>query len=178
MGHTAKLLSPALLACIALALPAAASAAAPCANADVMPNAANMPSVKSATLCLLNAERTSRGRSALTSNGQLGKAAQGYSATMVRQRFFDHVSPSGSTLKHRVRGGTSYLRGRIRSWSLGENIGWGQGSRGTPAAIVRAWMNSPGHRANILNCKAKAVGVGLARKADGTPYWTQIFGSV
>jgi len=46
-----------------------------------------------------------------------------------------------------------------------------------PEAVMTAWMNSSGHRANILNCKAKAVGVGLARKSDGTPYWTQVFGS-
>jgi uncharacterized protein YkwD len=167
MARIAKLLSPTLLACIALTLPAAASAAAPCANAGIMPDAANMPTVKSATLCLLNAERTSRGLSALTSNGQLGKAAQGFSATMVRQGFFDHVSPSGSTLKSRVRGGTSYLRGSVRSW-LGENLGWGSAHLATPTEIHRAWMRSSGHRRNILDRRFRHVGIGVVTGApDG-----------
>ena len=159
---------PALLGALALALPATASAAAPCANTDIVPDAANMASVKTATLCLLNAERTSRGLSTLTPNGQLAKAAQGYSATMVRQRFFDHVSPSGSTLKSRVRRGTSYLRGSLSSWSLGENLGWGSGRLATPNEIHRAWMISSAHRRNILDRRFRHIGIGVVTGApDG-----------
>lgn len=165
MARIAKLLSPALLACIALVMPASASAAAPCANADIMPGAANIASVKKATLCLLNAQRTSRGLSRLSPDHQLARAAQRYSATMVSQRFFGHVSPSGSTLSSRVRGGTSYLRGRIRSWSLGENLAWGSGARATPREIVRSWMNSPGHRRNILDRRFRQIGIGVATGA-------------
>ena len=87
---------------------------------------------------------------------------------MVKRNYFSHTSPDGTTFVTRAKaaGYTS---------PIGENIAWGYR---TPEAVMTAWMNSPGHRANILNCKAKAVGVGLARKADGTPYWTQVFGSV
>lgn len=164
MHRIAKLLAPALLACIALAHPASASAAS-CKDATVVPSAANLASVKKATLCLLNSERSTRGLPRLSSNSQLGKAAQNFSASMVRQRFFDHVSPTGTTLNSRVRRGTSYLRGSIRSWSLGENLAWGAGERATPAQIVRSWMNSAGHRRNILDRRFDHVGIGVAAGA-------------
>jgi uncharacterized protein YkwD len=164
-----RTLSPAALACLALALPAAlpasASAAAPCPDAGLMPVATNMAQVKTATLCLLNVERTSRGRAPLTSDGQLGKAAQAYSAKMVRLRFFDHVCPQGTTPTSRVRGGTSYLRGHARNWSLGENIAWGSGQLATPEAIVRSWMHSAGHRRNILDRGFRNIGIGIASGA-------------
>lgn len=159
MARVATLLSPVLLACIALALPAAASAAE-CENAELMPSRENVAQVKQATLCLLNAERRSQGLARLRSDGQLAKAARRFSAHMVRERFFDHVSPSGSTLSSRVRG-TSYLRGRVRSWSLGENLAWGAGKRATPRSIVDAWMKSPGHRANILDERFRHIGIGV-----------------
>lgn len=166
MARIARFVVPALLACIALGLPAPASAAS-CSNAELMPSATNLPQIKKATLCLLNAERASRGLSKLSSEGQLGKAAQRFSANMVRQRFFDHVSPAGSTLSSRVRGGTGYLRGRVVSWSLGENIAWGSGERATPRRIVRAWMDSPGHRRNILDRRFRHIGIGVATGAPG-----------
>jgi len=182
MARIATFLACALLCCIALALPASASAAT-CANADLMPDASNFAGVKKATLCLLNEERSARGLSRLTPNGQLGKAAQRYSASMVRQRFFDHVSPSGSTLDSRVRRGTSYLRGSVCSWSLGENIAWGAGDRATPRKIVRFWMNSSGHRRNILDRRFRHIGIGVATGApddvQGQPAatYTTDFGS-
>lgn len=164
MSRIAKLFSPLLLTCIALALPATASAAA-CANADIVPAADNLAQVRSATLCLLNAERKSRGLGRLSSNRELGKAARRYSANMVRGRFFAHVSPVGSTLSSRVRGGTTYLRGSVRSWSLGENLAWGSGEASTPTKIMRSWMNSPGHRRNILNRRFRHVGIGVVTGA-------------
>ncbi|HWC25664.1 MAG TPA: CAP domain-containing protein, partial [Solirubrobacteraceae bacterium] len=71
------------------------------------------------------------------------------------------------TLTSRVRGGTSYLRGRLASWSLGENIAWGSGERATPQEIVRAWMRSPGHRRNILERRFRNIGIGVATGAPG-----------
>lgn len=165
MRRIAKRLSPVLLlACVALALPASSFAAGPCPGAESVPRAGNVASVKKATLCLLNRERTGRGLNKLTSDGQLGKAAQNFSARMVRQRFFDHVCPGGSTLNSRVRG-TSYLDGPVRGWSLGENIAWGAGTRATPASIVRSWMNSAGHRRNILDGRFRHIGIGIATGA-------------
>lgn len=163
MARTARFAVPALL-CIALGLPAPASAAS-CSNAGLVPSAANLAQIKTATLCLLNAERTSRGLSKISSNGQLGKAAQRFSANMVRQSFFDHVSPAGSTLSSRVRGGTGYLRGRVVSWSLAENIAWGSGELATPRRILRGWMRSAGHRRNILDRRFHHIGIGVAAGA-------------
>ena len=165
MARIVRLLSPALLTCVALALPVSASAAAPCPAAGLVPGAGNMAQVRTATLCLLNVERKARGLPPLTSNGQLGKAAQAYSAKMVRMRFFDHVCPQGTTPSSRIRGGTSYLRGRVRSWSLGENIAWGSGELATPDVIVRSWMHSSGHRRNILDRRFRNIGIGVASGA-------------
>jgi uncharacterized protein YkwD len=166
MAPITKFLFPVVLACLVLALPAAASASpVPCADVDLMPSAANRASVKQATLCLLNVERHSRALAPLTASGQLGKAAQNYSVSMVRHSFFDHVSPSGSTLSSRVRGGTSYLGGGVRSWSLGENLGWGSGVLATPKQIVRSWMHSGAHRRNIVHRRFRHVGIGVASGA-------------
>jgi uncharacterized protein YkwD len=163
-----RALYPAVVVWAALALPATAPAAT-CAGADLMPAADNSASLRSATLCLLNEERAKHGLAALTSNAQLGKAAQKYSQTMVRESFFDHVSPGGSTLLSRVRRGTAYLRG-ARSYSLGENIAWGSGDFATPAETVQGWMESPGHRDNILNRRFRHIGVGVVL---GAPEDTQ-----
>jgi uncharacterized protein YkwD len=79
---------------------------------------------------------------------------------MVRQRFFDHVSPGGSTMAQRIKR-TNYLDGR-RGWSLGENLAWGSGSLATPAEIVDGWMHSAGHRRNILDAGFREIGIGIA----------------
>ncbi len=146
-----------------------------------MPTNHNTPAVRAATLCLLNAERTKRGRKALKPSSQLQKAAQSYTRAMVRGSFFDHVSPSGSTLLTRVRRGTRYLRG-ARRYALGENIAWGSSSYATPRETVKGWMESGGHRANILNRRFKHVGIGVVpgapEDAMGAPAatWTTNFG--
>jgi uncharacterized protein YkwD len=86
---------------------------------------------------------------------------------MVRSHYFDHTSPGGSTLVTRARA-TGYVRPTL-AFSLGENIGWGEGTFATPRAIVRAWMASPEHRRNILFPRFRDVGFGLAA---GTPQGT------
>ena len=128
-----------------------------------MPSNANTAKMRKATLCLLNAQRRAHGLHKLRENGKLRHAAAGYSRLMVSQGFFSHVSPSGSTLESRVNR-THYLNG-ARSWTIGENIAWGTGSLGTPRAIVKAWMNSPGHRQNILNGTYRDIGIGVATGA-------------
>lgn len=159
-----------LLALLALVAPPAADAARKkpragkaqtCQNADLMPSASNIGQIKSATLCLLNNERAANGLKALSTNGQLAGAAQSYSAQMVRESFFDHVSPSGSTLLSRIKRSTKYLQG-ARSYLLGENLAWGSGDRATPRQTVIAWMNSAGHRRNILDKGFKQIGIGVA----------------
>ena len=156
-----RLLAPIALSCAAFALPASASAAAPCANANLVPTAANAPLVRAATLCLINRERTSRGLRALRQHGQLRQVAQSYSGMMVRDSFFDHVGSDGSTVLSRIKGRTTYLKGVAR-WSVGENLYWGSGQRGTPQASVQGWLNSPPHRHNMLNPRFRDIGIGIA----------------
>ncbi len=150
-----------LLCAGALALPAAAAAApSSCANSDVTPSPSSMPVVRTAILCLLNVERANHGLVALHANPSLAHAATNYSQAMVREGFFDHVSPGGSTLVSRIKG-TTYLH-NTRAWALGENIGWGSGRLSTPEEIVSSWMHSSGHRANILNGSYRDIGIGSA----------------
>ncbi len=150
------------LCAAAMVLPATGGAASTstCANADVTPSPSNMPVVRDAILCLLNAQRSTHGELALHNNSSLGHAAGNYSLAMVREGFFDHVSPAGSTLMSRVHR-TTYLNG-VRGWALAENIAYGTGGDSTPQAIVKMWMHSAGHRENILNARYRDIGIGAA----------------
>ncbi|MFK0227427.1 sigma-70 family RNA polymerase sigma factor [Streptomyces sp. NPDC090303] len=115
---------------------------------------------------LVNTERSKAGCGPLTEHPLLTKAAQGHSDDMAARDFFDHTNPDGDGPGERVTA-AGY------AWSTyGENIAKGQA---TPAQVMDSWMNSPGHRANILNCAFKEIGIGL--HSSGGPYWTQVFGS-
>lgn len=142
---------------------ASPAAAADCANADAAPGTVAQAALQDATLCLLNAERAKVGVKPLKQHRKLEQAAFRFSKEMVDKRFFDHVSPSGSTLSSRVKK-VKYTKG-ARRWALGENIAWGTGGRATPASIVDAWMKSPGHKRNILDPSFKEIGIGIAAGA-------------
>ena len=171
-------------ACAALAIlpDAAAQADAPsdCAGADLTPNAADMPQVEAATLCLLNAERTSRGLAALRANGRLRNAAVAHSRDMVANHYFAHEDQSGGGPEDRIAH-AGYLP-RYGPWVIGENIAWGTDYLSTPREIMRAWMNSPPHRHNVLYSDFREIGVGIAlgvpdpSLGDGATYSTD-FGS-
>jgi len=118
-------------------------------------------------LALVNQERASAGCSPVTSNAELTQAADDYSDVMARSGVMSHTGPDGSTMTTRVEA-AGY------EWStLGENIARGQADA---ASVMESWMNSPGHRANILNCSFKELGVGV-HFGDGGPWWTQNFGA-
>jgi uncharacterized protein YkwD len=154
-------LTPALvLAVTLLAFPAAANAATPCRGAHLTPSPQHAAQVRSATLCLLNRQRALHGLPRLRAHRSLSHAAAKYARLMVAQRFFDHVSPAGTTMPQRIKR-TNYLK-HTRAWSLGENIAWGSGGAATPARIVNAWMHSAGHRANILDRSFREIGIGIA----------------
>jgi len=140
------------------AAPDATASGSGCAGADSVPG--SLRQAKRATLCLLNQERASRGLRAVHLNHKLSVAAKRHSRDMVRRGYFDHTSPSGSTFTGRVSSAGYRFR------SLGENIAWGSGSYATPRSIVRSWMNSSGHRANILRGKFREIGIGIV---TGTP---------
>jgi len=135
-----------------------------CAGADAMPGQAAVEDLRVATLCLMNAERAARGLGRLQAEPLLGRVAASYARQMVRGQFFDHTSPAGSTMLARIRS-TSYLRD-VSSWSVGENLAWGSGTLATPRAMVRAWMQSAEHRANLLDRHFADVGIG---EAPGAP---------
>ncbi|MFF8507249.1 CAP domain-containing protein [Streptomyces sp. NPDC015492] len=117
-------------------------------------------------VALVNAERAKAGCGPLSANATLTRAAQGHSDDMAARDFFDHTNPDGAGPGERVTA-AGY------PWSTyGENIAMGQSS---PEQVMESWMNSPGHRANILNCDFKEIGVGI--HSQGGPYWTQVFGA-
>lgn len=138
--------------------------AADCSDADASPSEMSLGEARQTTLCLLNEERASRDLPALREHSALRTTAQSYARHMVSERFFDHVSPGGSTMLDRIRR-ADYLRGG-RSWIVGENLAWGAGGAETPAKIVNAWMKSPGHRKNILNGRFRDIGIGIT---EGVP---------
>jgi uncharacterized protein YkwD len=116
---------------------------------------------------LVNKERAKVGCTALRTDERLRTAARAHSADMAKQNYFSHVSKDGSTFVDRIA-----RAGYPRQSAAAENIAVGYA---TAADVVKGWMNSDGHRRNILNCDNKAVGVGLAYRGK-TPYWTQDFG--
>jgi uncharacterized protein YkwD len=133
--------------------------AADCQNTDEAPTAENLAASSEATRCLINAERASAGLAALGTNAQLATAAQGMADEMVEKQFFSHDTPDGRNVADRVVP-TGYLP-RNDDWVLGENLAWGSGALSTPRAIVNGWMNSTGHRKNILDSSYKDVGLGV-----------------
>lgn len=117
-------------------------------------------------LRITNKERQDAGLGPLTINATLMKAARQHSANMARQRKMDHVldekDPSDRLRELSYRG---------LAW--GENIAYGMP---TAADAMRAWMDSEGHRANILNESYNEIGLGIVTDERGVPYYTQVFG--
>jgi uncharacterized protein YkwD len=140
-----------------------ASASAACADANLVPTSANLARIATATLCLINQQRAAAGVAPLKSNAALTSAAAQHSADTVAKNYFDHVSPSGSTPQSRLTA-VGYIKPN-HAWSIGENIAAATGSAATPASMVKMWMNSAGHRANILNAAFRDTGIGAVAKA-------------
>ncbi|MED7922776.1 CAP domain-containing protein [Nonomuraea sp. LP-02] len=116
---------------------------------------------------LVNDERAKAGCGPLTHNAQLRAAAFGHSDDMAKQNYFSHTSKDGRSFTDRIRA-AGFTGGS--AWA--ENIAFGQSS---PASVMQSWMNSAGHKANILNCRYNLIGVGAAKNAQGRIYWTQDF---
>ncbi|MEU6405829.1 CAP domain-containing protein [Streptomyces sp. NPDC046985] len=138
--------------------PAAPSSSAPASVAPASGTAARIVE-------LVNAERSKVGCSPLTLNSVLTKAAQAHSDDMAAHQNMSHTGSDGSDPGDRItKAGYTWS-------SYGENIAYGYG---TPEQVMAGWMASPGHKANILNCGFKEIGVGLAQPGS---YWTQDFGA-
>jgi uncharacterized protein YkwD len=142
----------------------ARTSAITCANTDAMPSADNVEQIRAAVLCLHNQIRQQHNLPLLKDNGKLRKAAAGHSADMVDEGYFDHTTPSGDSFVDRILG-SGYAK-RNEAWTLGENLAWGTGDLSTATGVMQAWMNSAGHKANILKRSYKEVGIGIRL---GTP---------
>ena len=137
----------------------AKTSAVPCQNTDLVPTADNVELIRAAILCLHNQLRAEKGLPALKDNSKLRKAALGHSSAMVNEGYFDHTSPDGGTFVDRVIG-AGYTK-RNAGWTLGENLAWGTGDLSTPNGVMQSWMNSSGHKANILKKAYREVGIGI-----------------
>ena len=119
-----------------------------------------------AVLNLVNKERKANGLKPLTLNKELSNVANIKSRDMIEKGYFDHTSPTyGSPFDMMKKFNISYN-------TAGENIAMGQK---TPSEVMNSWMNSSGHRANILNSTYTELGVGIQKDSNGTIYWTQMF---
>ena len=115
---------------------------------------------------IVNKERKANGLKPLTLNKELSNVATVKSQDMINKGYFDHTSPTyGSPFDMMKSFGISYK-------AAGENIAKDQK---TPSEVMNSWMNSPGHRANILSPNFTELGVGVAKDSKGTIYWTQMF---
>lgn len=163
---------------------AARSAAAPaCANADAQPGTVSPGALADATVCLVNRVRAAHRLPLLTRQKQLDSFASGFARQMVSRKFFSHDVPGGPTFASRARA-SAYARGARTMPMMGENIAWATAELATPAEIVTAWMNSPGHRENILRRQFREIGVGVSLAApeagwgpaDGPATYVHSFG--
>jgi uncharacterized protein YkwD len=137
----------------------------PTQSADAPVTVSAEAAAEAAVLKLVNEQRAIVGCSPVAANSALTELAENFSTQMATENFFDHTDPSGATPWDRAE--------KLGITNLGgENIARGQADA---AAVMDAWMNSPGHKANILNCDFKTLGVGVHFGTDG-PWWTQDFG--
>ena len=145
---------------------------APRPNPPAPSTAAPAPSggVTTQVVTLTNAERAKAGCGPLTVNATLTAVAQAHSQDMATNNYFDHNSQDGRSPFDRM------TAAGYRYSTAAENIAAGQR---TPQDVMTGWMNSPGHRANILNCALKEIGVGYATSSSSQygVYWTQDFGT-
>ena len=165
-----------LLVSAATAMLFAPSALA-CNGTSLQPTHANLARVTAATLCLIDHERLAYRLEPLHSNSSLRRIGSKQASEMVIGDYFGDDSLSGWTPMQRIQ--TSAYAARARSLSTGQNIGWGNGTLATPAAMVRAWMLSPPHREIMLGGGYRDIGVGIApaapqRSTGGLPGATYV----
>ena len=131
-----------------------------------IPSIDNVKTLEQQVIDLVNKERAKNGLSQLKSNWELCRVARYKSQDMIDKGYFAHQSPTyGSPFTMMQSFGIRFSNG-------GENIAYGQRS---PQEVMTSWMNSPGHRANILSATYNQIGCGVAKTSSGTYYWTQMF---
>ncbi|HEX4733637.1 MAG TPA: CAP domain-containing protein [Thermoleophilaceae bacterium] len=138
----------------------------PCGPTEGKPSQIGVAAAGQTILCLLNRQRTDHGLPPLRENGLLSQASLQHSQDMVQRNYFEHTTPDGRTVGDRLLA-LGYARGTTAS--SGENIAYGYARESTPAAIVALWMESPGHRADILRRSFTEIGIGIAAGAPVLP---------
>jgi uncharacterized protein YkwD len=159
------------LAALAAGAPGADAQSAPCANADAQPGSVSNDALADALTCLVNSERENRGLRVLSMSPKLANAEGRHVRDMVENRYISHRGTDGSLPADRARR-TGYLR-NYKTFLIGEDLAWGQGSAGRPSVIVNAWMNSATHRRNLLDSRFRQFGAaaetGAPRGIPGDP---------
>lgn len=131
-----------------------------------IPSIDDVKALEQKVIDLVTQQRAYNGLPALKANWEVCRVARYKSQDMIDKRYFAHQSPTyGSPFNMMENFG-------IRFSAAGENIAYGQR---TPQEVMNSWMNSPGHRSNILNRTYNQIGVGVAKSSNGTFYWTQMF---
>lgn len=135
-------------------------------NKVYVPNIADIKAQEAEVIRLVNVQRSNAGLPPLSANWELSRIARYKSTDMINKNYFSHISPTyGTPFNMMENFGVTFS-------SAGENIAMGQKNA---AEVVNSWMNSPGHRANILSPSYTQIGVGLAKNSNGVCYWTQLF---
>lgn len=174
----ARITTAAALAIVAL-LTGFAGEALACKGGNKLPNAQTVNSARLTLVCLANKQRRHHHLRLVHGHPSLTTAAQLHSDTMAADNFFAHAGSDGTPVSRASWAG--YGRGS-HSWAVGENLGFGGGRLGTPKAIFKAWIRSPGHRRVILDRRWREVGVGitigspLGRDGQGMATYTIDFG--
>ncbi|MCC5635875.1 CAP domain-containing protein [Nostoc sp. CHAB 5844] len=135
---------------------------------SVSPESAKSADIEAAVRQGINQVRQKNGLQPLKNNEKLTQVARNYSRQMAQKKFFSHTGSDGSTLPDRVRAG------RVTYWMVGENLFMCTNVPKPVPAAIKGWMNSPGHRANILRPVFRETGVGVWRVGN-TYYMTQLF---
>ncbi|AKA69545.1 spore coat assembly protein SafA [Clostridium scatologenes] len=131
-----------------------------------IPNIQDVKTIENKVISLVNSQRSKVGLQPFKTNWELSRIARYKSQDMINKNYFSHTSPTyGSPFNMIENFG-------IKFSAAGENIAMGQR---TAEEVMNSWMNSPGHRSNILNPSYTEIGVGLAKNANGQCYWTQMF---
>ena len=125
----------------------------------------NVSEVRAELIRGINAQRTGKGMAALAPSAELGKAAQKHACDNAGRNTMSHTGSDGSNF------GTRIKKAGYRYGKANENVGYGFRD---PGAMVKGWMNSDGHRKNILARGTRDIGVGLATGSDGNAYWVML----
>lgn len=130
----------------------------------------DIPADESDIFRLINLERQKRRLNNLVWDDEVAKMARKYSEKMARESFFSHFDPQGANVAKRIK------NAKIKGWSkLGENLFYVENIAKFNAFAVKGWMNSPGHRQNILDDEWTSTGVGVGVAENGDVYITQVF---